>query len=147
MDGKNLILLSRSPDCLALLNRLGIKRINDILKFQDLLGAMRADVGCSHGPATSLSGGGTSSQSAKRKSRVINNQSPLPIVLDFQTLSPQANVSSTNHPSSEQQQQQQLGTTSPITSSTTSSSTAQYSTVYATNSYDGVNDKTLINWQ
>lgn len=146
MDGKNLILLSRSPDCLALLNRLGIKRINDILKFQELLGAIRVDVGCSHGPPISLSGG-TSQNTRRHKSRDTNNQSPGPIILDYRTLSPQANVSSTNQPSSDHQQHQSA--TSPTTSSTTSvpNPSSYYSTVYASNSYEGVNDKTLINWQ
>ena len=37
-------LVARSPDSLALLNRLGITRVKDILKFQDLMGVMRHDV-------------------------------------------------------------------------------------------------------
>lgn len=143
MDGKNLVLLSRSPDCLALLNRLGINRIGDILKFQELIGAMRADIGSSHGPT--LTSGGVS-RSAKRynTSRVTNNQSPAP-VLDFQTSSPQGNVSSTYQPSSSDHQKQHHGAMSPNASSTASSSAnppSHYSTVY-----EGANDKTVTNWQ
>jgi len=41
LDGKQLELLARSPDTLALLNRLGVNRIKDILKFQRLLGVLR----------------------------------------------------------------------------------------------------------
>ena len=44
IDGKNMTLVARSPDSLALLNRLGITRVKDILKFQDLMGVMRHDV-------------------------------------------------------------------------------------------------------
>lgn len=41
MDGPQLYMLARSPDTVTLLNRLGITRIKDVLKFQRLLGVLR----------------------------------------------------------------------------------------------------------